>query len=74
MRAKANDARVPGCKNRAAWPDLGFMGDDIIDLPALRMVGLAIAPANARPWSKRAHAVTDAPGATAPCAWPSNSS
>lgn len=45
------------------WPDLGYMGDDIIDLPALRMVGFAVAPANAHPLVKEhAHAITDARG------------
>lgn len=45
------------------WPDCAFMGDDLIDLPAMTQCGLAIAPANARPIVKeRAHAVTDAGG------------
>lgn len=45
------------------WPDCAFMGDDLIDLPAMSQCGLAIAPANARPIVKeRAHAVTDAGG------------
>ncbi|WP_428826869.1 KdsC family phosphatase [Azonexus sp. IMCC34842] len=45
------------------WPDCAFMGDDLIDLPAMTRCGLAIAPANARPIVKeRAHAVTDAGG------------
>ena len=45
------------------WPDCAFMGDDLIDLPAMSQSGLAIAPANARPIVKeRAHAVTDAGG------------
>ena len=45
------------------WADCAFMGDDLIDLPAMLRCGLAIAPANARPLVKeRAHAVTDAGG------------
>lgn len=45
------------------WPECAFMGDDLIDLPAMTQCGLAIAPANARPIVKeRAHAVTDAAG------------
>jgi len=45
------------------WPDCAFMGDDLIDLPAMTRCGLAIAPANARPIVKaRAHTVTDAGG------------
>ena len=45
------------------WSELAFMGDDLIDLPAMTRCGLAIAPANARPIVKeRAHMVTDASG------------
>jgi 3-deoxy-D-manno-octulosonate 8-phosphate phosphatase (KDO 8-P phosphatase) len=45
------------------WSELAFMGDDLIDLPAMTRCGLAIAPANARPVVKeRAHVVTDASG------------
>ncbi len=31
------------------WAECAFMGDDLIDIPALRRCGLAIAPANASP-------------------------
>ena len=45
------------------WTDCAFMGDDLIDLPAMTQCGFAIAPANARPVVKeRAHAITDASG------------
>lgn len=45
------------------WSELAFMGDDLIDLPAMTRCGLAIAPANARPIVKeRAHMVTEASG------------
>ena len=45
------------------WHECAFMGDDVIDLPAMTLAGLAIAPANARPIVKEhAHAVTDASG------------
>ena len=45
------------------WSELAFMGDDVIDLPAMTRCGLAIAPANARPIVKaRAHIVTEASG------------
>jgi 3-deoxy-D-manno-octulosonate 8-phosphate phosphatase (KDO 8-P phosphatase) len=45
------------------WDELAFMGDDLIDLPAMSRCGLAIAPANARPIVKeRAHMVTEAGG------------
>ncbi len=45
------------------WPECAFMGDDLIDLPAMTRCGLAIAPANARPVVKEiAHSVTEAGG------------
>jgi len=45
------------------WSELAFMGDDVIDLPAMTRCGLAIAPANARPIVKEyAHTVTEASG------------
>jgi len=45
------------------WHETGFMGDDLIDLPAMLHCGLAIAPANAHPLVKeRAHAITDQSG------------
>ena len=43
--------------------DCAYMGDDLIDLPAMALCGLAIAPANARPIVKeRVHAITEASG------------
>lgn len=45
------------------WSELAFMGDDLIDLPAMAHCGLAIAPANARPIVKeRVHTITEAAG------------
>jgi 3-deoxy-D-manno-octulosonate 8-phosphate phosphatase (KDO 8-P phosphatase) len=42
---------------------LAYVGDDIVDLPVMRLCGLAIAPANARPQMKAAaHYVTSNPG------------
>jgi 3-deoxy-D-manno-octulosonate 8-phosphate phosphatase (KDO 8-P phosphatase) len=42
---------------------LAYVGDDIVDLPVMRLCGLAIAPANARPQMKSAaHYVTPNPG------------
>jgi len=42
---------------------MAFMGDDVLDLPVLRAVGLAIAPADAHFLVRdEAHWVTDAPG------------
>jgi 3-deoxy-D-manno-octulosonate 8-phosphate phosphatase (KDO 8-P phosphatase) len=43
--------------------EIAYVGDDIIDLPVMRIVGLAIASANARPEAKAAaHYVTPNPG------------
>lgn len=45
------------------WSECAFMGDDVIDLPAMTLCGLAIAPANARPIVKdHAHMLTAAAG------------
>jgi len=42
---------------------VAYMGDDVNDVPLLRRVGLAVAPADARPEAKAAaHVVTSAPG------------
>lgn len=43
--------------------EVAFMGDDLPDLPPMQAVGLAVAPANAHPWtSARAHWQTHAGG------------
>ncbi len=48
-----------GCALR----EIAYVGDDVIDLPVMRLVGLAIATANARPQVKAAaHWVTPLPG------------
>ena len=45
------------------WPGVAFMGDDLVDLPAMIRCGMAIAPANAHAQVKtRAHYVTQAKG------------
>ncbi len=42
---------------------IAYVGDDVIDLPVLRLCGLAIATANARPQAKAAaHYITPNPG------------
>jgi len=42
---------------------LAYVGDDVVDLPVMRRVGLAVAVGDAHPYVKRhAHWVTDAPG------------
>jgi 3-deoxy-D-manno-octulosonate 8-phosphate phosphatase (KDO 8-P phosphatase) len=50
---------------RKGWKmsEIAFIGDDLIDLPLMKRVGWAVAPADARPEMKRvAHHVTKAPG------------
>ena len=43
--------------------DMAYAGDDLTDIPVMRRVGLAFAPANACPETKRAaHYVTTAAG------------
>ena len=43
--------------------EVAFVGDDLPDLPPMRAVGLAVAPANAHPWtSEHAHWQTTADG------------
>ena len=50
-------------KSGLAPEDIAYMGDDLTDVPLMRRVGLALAPANARPEVKRAaHYVTIASG------------
>jgi 3-deoxy-D-manno-octulosonate 8-phosphate phosphatase (KDO 8-P phosphatase) len=41
--------------------EVAFMGDDLPDLPVMRTVGLAVAPADAHPWTRgHAHWTTGA--------------
>ncbi len=45
------------------WPDISFMGDDVVDLGALKRAGLAVTAANGIAEAKRlAHYVTAASG------------
>ncbi|MDO5506133.1 MAG: phenylphosphate carboxylase subunit delta [Pseudoxanthomonas suwonensis] len=42
---------------------VAFMGDDLVDLPALALAGLAAAPANCHPWlHDRVHFTSTRPG------------
>lgn len=52
------------CETLGITPDqAAFMGDDLSDLPAMRVCGLAVVPANAHPWMlPRAHWQTQARG------------
>ena len=46
---------------------MAFLGDDIIDVRAMEVVGLAVAPCDAEPAAKAvAHLVTEAPGGNGP--------
>ena len=46
-------------KHGLALEQVAFMGDDLVDLPALSVVGLAVAPANRHPWlDGRVHLTT----------------
>jgi 3-deoxy-D-manno-octulosonate 8-phosphate phosphatase (KDO 8-P phosphatase) len=50
-------------KSGIALDEIAYVGDDLTDIVVMRRVGLAIAPANARPEVKRAaHYVTSASG------------
>jgi len=50
-------------KANISLDELAYVGDDIVDLGVMRVCGLAIAPANARPQIKSiAHFVTENPG------------
>ena len=50
-------------KERVALEEICYVGDDVIDLPAMRKVGFAVAVANARPQVKaEAHYVTEHAG------------
>ena len=50
-------------RRQLAEESICFVGDDLIDLPVMRRVGLAVAPANARPEVlESAHYVTERAG------------
>lgn len=60
-KVQALDAIVKD--ERCTLEEIAYVGDDIIDLPVMRKVGLAIAVANARPEVKAmAHYTTEHPG------------
>ncbi len=60
---KMNAIREILAKAGITLDELAYVGDDIIDLPVMRVCGLAIASANARPQVKAAaHYVTPNPG------------
>lgn len=60
---KAQALKSLAARCRLNLEEICFMGDDVNDLPALEIAGLAAAPANARPAViQRCHFVTQASG------------
>lgn len=65
---QTRDGKVPAVekilsKTGLNWADACFVGDDVVDLGVLRRVGLAVAPADARPEAKAlAHFITKPKG------------
>ena len=60
---KAGALRAFAARNHLSLDEICFMGDDVNDLAAMELVGLAAAPADARPAARRQAAiVTQAKG------------
>ncbi|HYG05584.1 MAG TPA: HAD hydrolase family protein [Stenotrophomonas sp.] len=60
---KAQAVRELCARHDVTLEQTAFMGDDLPDLPALLIAGLAVAPANAHPWiAERVHWRTQARG------------
>ena len=65
-RRKAETLEALRVKLGVAAEEVAFMGDDLLDIPALERAGLAVAPANAVPEVRAvAHVVTRAAGGAA---------
>ncbi len=63
IKDKATICLNIAARNDLSMDDLAFIGDDIIDLSALSIAGLAVAVQDAAPEAKSiAHIVTEAPG------------
>jgi 3-deoxy-D-manno-octulosonate 8-phosphate phosphatase (KDO 8-P phosphatase) len=63
VRDKAASLRDLAASRGLPLDAAGFLGDDLNDLPALRLAGAALAPADADPRVRaEAHLVTDRPG------------
>jgi 3-deoxy-D-manno-octulosonate 8-phosphate phosphatase (KDO 8-P phosphatase) len=63
VRDKLEAVRAIAASEALALDDVGFVGDDLVDLPVLARVGFAAAPADAAPEVRhRAHLVSDARG------------
>jgi 3-deoxy-D-manno-octulosonate 8-phosphate phosphatase (KDO 8-P phosphatase) len=62
-RRKGDAVEELAARHDLALAQVAFMGDDLLDIPALERAGLAVAPANAVPEARAvAHRVTRAPG------------
>lgn len=60
---KAEALRDFAARHGLALSEICYIGDDIIDIPAMKISGLAVAPANAHPLAlAQADAVTDLGG------------
>ena len=60
---KRQAAEEIAAKAGISLDEMAYVGDDVVDLPVMRICGLAIAPANARPQCKaEAHLVTERRG------------
>jgi 3-deoxy-D-manno-octulosonate 8-phosphate phosphatase (KDO 8-P phosphatase) len=67
VKDKGSICREIAERRGIAMEDMAFIGDDLIDLTALRTVGLAVAVRDAVPEAKAAaHLVTEAPGGDGP--------
>ncbi len=65
VKDKLAQVRLLCAELEIALDQVAFMGDDLPDLSSFKAVGLAIAPADAHPWTARhAHWVTQARGGT----------
>ncbi len=60
---KRHAAEEIAAKAGITLDEMAYVGDDIVDLPVMRLCGLAVASANARPQCKaEAHYITPNPG------------
>jgi len=62
-RDKAADLKLICAEQGVPPEETAYMGDDLVDLPAMRMAGFSAAPSDARPEIvEAAHWVADSPG------------
>ncbi|KRG67975.1 KdsC family phosphatase [Pseudoxanthomonas dokdonensis] len=51
VKDKLSQVQALAAEQGLTLSQVAFMGDDLADLPSLRAVGLALAPADAHPWT-----------------------